>query len=191
MRIISYKLHGNNPEIHICGIDNKVTHKDLIGDILNENSNLTGWIKIHSLKLSFKKGKLHGNKNNPAVKEGKSLRLFIDNGKLQTYRHHDVPISDILHMEMTAYEEHEVNLWDMFNEHGQFDMSGFYYKYFTNDEFPVASSKAVGDYYIFDGYNLFVEYDRVSRFKVRNNIDKLSKEDISVLVFETTMERAR
>jgi hypothetical protein len=191
MRTISYKLHGKNPEIHICGIDNKITYKDLIGDILDENPNFTGWIKIHNLRLSFKKGKLHSNKNMPAIKEGKSLRLFIDNGKLQTYRCHDVLISEILYMKMTAYEEHEVSLWDMFDSCGQFDIAEFCYKYFTNNEFPVASNHIVGDYYIFNGYRLFVESDNVFYFKERNNIDKLSEDDIRVLVFETTMERAR
>jgi hypothetical protein len=188
---ITFKLHGDNTECCIYGINNSITHKDLVDLVFEKYPNFTGWISIGNIKIKFKNGELHASHNSPAIRNTKVIRVFIENGILQTYRKHDGIISELVNFTLTAYHPKSISVYDIFDSEGNINFTDFFIKSFNHDNFPVARHHALGDYYFFEGFDKIVSEFEVMQFKEKNNIDTMNKSDIDVLMFEVSMERAR
>ena len=191
VKTISFKLKDDNTEYCIYGINKDVTYKDLVDIVFENYPDFSGWMYIGYAKYKFKNSKLHSSHNSPAIRSNRNLRIFIENGILQTYRNHNGIISELINFTMTAHEEKNVSIYDIFDADGKIDYDLFLMKYFNHDNIPVATNETLGNFYCFDGYNKLVSDYEVMCFKEKNNIDSLTKSDIEVLMFEVAMERGK
>lgn len=189
---ILYKIKGSNTIYCIHAINKSVKAIELVNIVLAQEFPFSGTIHFsgtlyyNNMSLKFKDGELHNSYNNPAVKDGKTIRLFIDNGKLQSYRKHDVSVFEV-NVKLITYKDYKITTEDVFS------LSNFIIENISNYDFPVLESNSKAGstffYHFEKNDDIFITEDEVNSFISRHNIDKVTEDVYPMLKFETVLDR--
>lgn len=186
-RIIKFK--DNNYKNYISelhAIDRSVTAVELIKCVLDSHENFSGWITlmVSGIKITFKNGKIHNSHDMPAIKWGKSVRLFIEDGILQTYRPHDC------HM-LTTYgnfynpQKIEFTVDDIvYVTKG--DMEEYTDGKIESYDSPIFYISAYREYFwkFNKDHIRFYSDSTVKEFLKKSNVDKMTPELYNIFMFE-------
>lgn len=190
-RIIKFK--DNNYKNYISelhAIDRWATAVELIKCVLDSHENFSGWIMlaVSGIKITFKNGKIHNSHDMPAIKWGKSVRLFIEDGILQTYRPHDC------HMLITRGQLYNPQKVDFTVDDIMFVTNSATEDYIDGKvqsfDSPIFYINACSDYFWkFDKDNKRLYSDTIVKdFLKKSKVDKMTPELYNIFVFEQELK---